>query len=195
MVASEWASALLAGFLAAPVVMEKHEIPACGMVEITRTNMGLGDASEALSVYLNVIESVGINGSAVSERLSITFGGFWDIYLMGSAFSYSVYCVSYIELAGSEWNVLLCSESADADATDCGGDNLALHSNGTIDYTRQAEGLRLQPRLDMYANFYASWAIPSMGSNQQQVRTTLDAGGRDAACANPACFLRSSRAR
>ena len=45
--------------------------------------------------------------------------GFWDALFVGSAFAYSVTCSEFVELASDLWNILLCKESEDAEATKC----------------------------------------------------------------------------
>lgn len=48
------------------------------------------------------------NVSGISQELSALYGGFWDVFVMGDSFSYAIYCIDYVELAGDYWTVLIC---------------------------------------------------------------------------------------
>ena len=119
------------------------------MVEITHTNMAHDDSIAILSIYQDELETLGPNAEAIAVRLMREFGGFWNAYFLGEAFSYSVYCIAYVELASRHLNVLLCKEAVDAEGEDCGG-GLTAYSNGTLTGPRLAGG---SARLDHYANY------------------------------------------
>jgi len=134
----------------------------CSEVEVTHTNLPAKSVSEVLSLYMATVDGVdlrqGQRGAHITEQLarqlSQQLGGFWDIYFLGGTFSYSVYCLSYVSLASSAWNVLLCREALDIDARDCGPSGLINFSNGTLPaHTEAQEGGRLEPRLTFYDHY------------------------------------------
>jgi hypothetical protein len=115
----------------------------CSLVEIVHTNLTPGEAAEVQSIYSEVTSSTGTQPEPVARRLSQARGGFWDAYFMGAAFSYSVHCSEYVELASEKWNVLLCRESEDDEAYHCGSAGLTLYSNGTMSPRRLEDGTKL----------------------------------------------------
>ena len=114
--------------IAAPV-LSSHE---CALLEVTHTNLSPADAEMVRAVYSEVVDRTGAEPAPIAQRLLEARGGFWDAYFMGASFSYSVYCSEYVELASESWNVLLCRESDDTEALDCGTAGLTLFSNGTL---------------------------------------------------------------
>ena len=83
--------------------------------------MPLDKAARALGTYLETLELHGgdekglsemIVTGAVGSRLQQHFSASWDVFVMGSEFSYSIHCARYVELAGNQWNVLLCQSRA-----------------------------------------------------------------------------------
>jgi len=120
--------------------------PSCTEVDITHTNMPMTEAARALQQYLETIEEGGgesqmsqlVVSGQMSRDLRDSFGGpLWDVFVMGDAFSYTISCWRYVELAGYHWNVLLCQMRAghgfgsfDPDPRACGP--LTQWSNGSI---------------------------------------------------------------
>lgn len=87
-------------------------------------------------VAASVVPVVGskpdLDSRAIGDELTARHGGFWDVFLLGDSFSYSVYCIEYVELAGEYWTVLICKESVDEWGNDCGDHGLSLYSNGSL---------------------------------------------------------------
>ena len=120
----------LALVASAPVVPRlSHE---CALLEVTHTNLSPTDAETVRALYSEVVDRSGVEPQPIAQRLLEVRGGFWDAYVMGAQFSYSVYCSEYVELSDVRWNVLLCRESDDEEATDCGAAGMTLYSNGTL---------------------------------------------------------------
>ena len=141
--------------IAAAIGLEEPH--SCTLVTITHTNLDLREAASILQLYMEVTEVTGTLPEPISKRLQKERGGFWDVYFLGSSFSYSVRCLEYVEAAGAEWNVLMCRESVDEEAYSCGpkGPNgLALYHNGTLsrdEFAPQRLAVRATPT--MYANY------------------------------------------
>lgn len=130
----------------------------CTLVDITHTNLPPLAADAVRAAYMEAAEVSATEPEPISKRLMRERGGFWDTYFMGSAFSYSVACIEYVELASDAWNVLLCQEAVDEEAYDCGPAGLTVWSNGTLappaeDLGATAEGFGVEAVLDMYKNF------------------------------------------
>lgn len=96
-----------------------------------------------------------INASVVDsiQRVRLIESRLQDF--MGSAFSYAVTCVEYVELASHEWNVLLCRESVDAEAEDCGLNPMTLYTNGTL----SPLPLDLTGTVDITPSYYANFLV------------------------------------
>ena len=86
----------------------QHE---CALVSLVNTNLPPDAASAVVAVYQEEVELRG-SGSAqhIGKRLAQLRGGFWDVFFMGTAFSYSVACSELVELASDSWNILICKE-------------------------------------------------------------------------------------
>ena len=100
---------------------------------------------------------------------------------MGGAFSYSVLCSEYVELASFQWNVLLCREAEDAEATRCGSNpGLSRYANGTLSLaedTGNGEGAHGRAfHLDTYANYSvpAAQLAATNAARVPVVRSLLD---------------------
>jgi len=164
-------SALALGILYMPVLTRAlgvYEPHSCSFVDVVHTNLPPRDVDLVRGIYLEVTDRTGSEPQPIAERLSKELGGFWDAYFMGSQFSYSVHCISYVELAGERWNVLLCRESEDAEAYHCGAVGLTLYSNGTLSPRRS----------DHTVLNHAAVAAPSMYENylvQQPDRAASEA--------------------
>mgnify|MGYP007078257663 CR=1 FL=1 len=143
---NQYACLLLAGALAAPLPRQPD---ACAQVVITHTNLPLDEAASKLEVYLTTLENAGggeehlqrlIVSGEMSRQLTRPGTPGWDIFVTGVAFSYSIHCWRYVELAGDRWNVLLCQQRAghetgyqDESAASCQrADGLTVYSNGTL---------------------------------------------------------------
>ena len=37
-----------------------------------------------------------LDSAGIGTRVAKLYGGFWDVFLMGHSFSYSIYCISYV---------------------------------------------------------------------------------------------------
>ena len=76
------------------------------MVSLTHTNLPADAAAEALQIYLEATEGVtpdrypAVVGQILSG-LETRLGGWWDIYSTSSFFTYSLLCMSYVEVAGA----------------------------------------------------------------------------------------------
>lgn len=103
------------------------------MVSIVHTDLPSEEAAKVLETYLETGETHGFKSMPISQALSSQYGGFWDVFFMGDAFSYSVTCRKYVELASDVWNVLLCQESVDPEAWNCGPGGLTPYANGTLE--------------------------------------------------------------
>ena len=97
--------------------------------------------------------------------VSLLLGGTWDLYQMGVAYSYSMHCVRHVELSVHRSTVrrgvLLCQESVDTAANDCGAPearlsysaHLKLVSAGTaFDRIVPSRGA-VEPSLEFYRDF------------------------------------------
>ena len=93
----------------------------------------------------------GAEPEPIARRLMAERGGFWDVYFLGTAFSYAVYCSEYVELASELWNVLLCREAEDSEALHCGAAGLTLYRNGTLQPSGDGQRMAIKPSL--YANY------------------------------------------
>ena len=151
----------------------KPEPPSCALVSVTNTNMKTG-VDGIVSAYMQTTESHGADAERVSTRLMSEFGGFWDTYMMGSEFSYSVFCSSYVELASHKWNVLLCKESADPDAEYCGL-NLHLYHNGTMQ-PKGADYRQVASETEYYSNHRVDKSVESQFGDMHtlEMRRILD---------------------
>ena len=93
-------------------------------------------AAEVIRLYMEVLDDLPEYQTDLAEKVGehlTALGGFWDVLFLGEAFSYSMLCLEYVELASTEWNVLLCREAVDAvDAEDCGDSPLTRYVNGTL---------------------------------------------------------------
>lgn len=134
---SLWAVSRAAGLLlclhgrrAAPV--EPVEPHTCTSVELVHTNLGQADALAVLNIYHQASERHGPSSEPIARMLMAARGGFWDVMMIGTAFSYSILCSEYVELASVSWNVLLCKEAEDEEAMRCGAAGLTRHTNGTL---------------------------------------------------------------
>ena len=85
--------------LAKPAV---RSIPAgplhtCGSVELVHTNMVEAEAAVVIEAYMSFAESAqkarDIESADIAKTIMRQFGGFWDVMMIGDAFSYSVYCL------------------------------------------------------------------------------------------------------
>lgn len=143
---------LAASATSAPVP-EQHS---CALVTLTHTNLPLDAASTIVDVYQNVIEGgfSEMSSSKIAAEIRKLRGGYWDVYFMGAAFSYSLTCIEYVELASAEWNVMMCRESVDEHADDCGKAGLTRYSNGTL--TGSAADGAIIMQLDLYHNILAA---------------------------------------
>ena len=131
----------------------------CTEVDVVQTNLGDNAAAEVLRIYREVTEESGADPNPIAKRLMEVRGGFWDVMMIGTAFSYSVTCLEFVELASAEWNVLLCQEAVDADAEQCGS-GMRRYANGTLTV---ASGLSVtsgpsfsldgELHVDQYANY------------------------------------------
>ena len=129
---------LVAALLAAG--SRPEPLGSCAQVHVVHTNMAPSAAAGVLEVYEQVAASVvpaagvepDLNTTAIGDTLTARHGGFWDVFLLGNSFSYSIYCIDYVELAGEYWTVLICKESVDEWGNDCGQDGLSLYVNGTL---------------------------------------------------------------
>ena len=82
-----------------------RERTSCDLVSVVHTNMTPEQANELLEVYISMAEGMlpqDMDGQEISDKVAERHGGVWGMYLMGEAFSYSVYCLQYVELAG-DW--------------------------------------------------------------------------------------------
>ena len=124
----------------------------CEQVVVTHANVPAADAAVALNTYLTVLDERGggeealsklVTSRSMTSRLVDVLGApSWDIFVMGDAFSYSIHCARYVELAGYSWNVLLCQPRADHEtgqmaASDvarrsCQPPHVMRHDNGTL---------------------------------------------------------------
>ena len=161
MACGRWALALLAAGVGAAGVGEE-----CEMMAVA-SDMGRDNASEAMNIFLSrapdrkdLIATTDVQG--VSEDLSARFGGFWDVFIMGPKFSYSVYCRKYVQLSTSRIEVLLCKESdqsLDPKGVECADGGLVLSTNDTIvpsdDGFAKYDNLRLNLRKMDDAEFEA----------------------------------------
>lgn len=131
---------LLLAIRAAPVLSPAPM--ACSDVNITRTspNMTHSESSEILAHFLAASRRVRRDawlgaevGTSLAGVLANTIGGFWDVAIFdGQTFSYSMYCLKEVELAGAAWHVILCQEAIDEHAHKCGPQQLAEFANGTV---------------------------------------------------------------
>lgn len=151
---SLWTSAAAVGLI------EPHS---CSQLNIVHTNMPAAAAEAIQLIYSEVTEKSGTEPEPISKRLTKERGGFWDAYFMGDAFSYSVYCSEYVELASDAWNVLLCRESEDDQAYHCGAAGLALYHNGTLTprELRASVPNLADQRVAAKADHYDNWLIDS----------------------------------
>jgi len=109
------------------------------------------EATAAAAIQTDDSKPPGLNTSAISNRLTTIYGGFWDIFLMGEGFSYAIYCIDYVELAGEYWTVLICKESIDEWGNDCGEHGLSLYANGSLAAMDDATVLLTD---DFYQNYW-----------------------------------------
>ena len=132
----------------------------CTLVELVSTSLPSEEAAAILAIYHEVAEVSGAEPEPIAKALTAARGGFWDVMMIGTAFSYSVTCIEFVELAGAEWNIILCKEATDANAEHCGDAGLRRYANGTLSV---ANGLSVMPdtpfslegefHLSMYANY------------------------------------------
>ena len=136
--------------IAVPVIT-----PSCSLVEVTQTDMAEDDATTALSVYLNAVEPITSNDGypavvdGMAARLSEQLGGLWDVYSSGTAMSYSVYCVAYVELTGPQWLALLCKQSDKAGHVQMPCAALSLVSNGSLSRQHYFDALQGRGAVDL----------------------------------------------
>ena len=148
---------------AAPVVPQtstlgEHE--SCGAVTLVRTNLPTAAADRIVQIFAEETELHGSSAPGpLSNRLTALLGGFWDAYFVGSAFSYSVTCTDMVELASEKWNILLCRESVDANATEC-GEGMARFANGTL--APEPTVLASRPSGGFRLSKYANWVVDDM---------------------------------
>ena len=141
-----------------PVVVA-HE---CSLVSLVRTSLDDVAAAAVVDIFVQETEAHGEKApESISQRLSQLRGGFWDVYFVGSAFSYSVACLEMVELASDRWNILLCRESFDGDAQSCGPDGLTRYSNGTLTPLTH----RLPPGM-WTLNLYENWMTDDKAAAQ-----------------------------
>lgn len=172
--------------LGAPVA-QRHE---CSFVSLVNTNLPSDVASDIVAVYAELVEEHGDRAAVhIAKRLQQLRGGFWDALFVGSAFAYSVTCSEFVELASDLWNILLCKESEDAEATKCSS-QLTRYVNGTLALPapRHEEHRLLTFRLDNYANWIAEdkaaaeiERVPIVLRILQRADATGTLHGRDAA--------------
>jgi|LauGreDrversion2_5_1035112.scaffolds.fasta_scaffold10462_3 hypothetical protein len=143
--------AVSAAASALAIGLEPHS---CSLVSIVHTNLSPSEAMAVQAIYSEVTEHSGNKPEPIGTRLSESRGGFWDVFFMGAAFSYAVYCSEYVELASDVWNVLLCRESEDREALHCGSRGLTLYQNGTLLPERpELNGRRVAVTPSMYKNY------------------------------------------
>jgi hypothetical protein len=112
-----------------------RERASCDMVQVVHTNMSPAHSSELLELYISMAKGLqrsALDAAAICGRVAHAFGGTWELYVLGEAFSYSVHCLEYAEFAGEHWTVMLCKAAADTAAVDCGNEDLTLYGNGTL---------------------------------------------------------------
>lgn len=131
-------------------------VQSCSLVDVVNTNLAADDAAAVLRLYREMADLHGPKPEPIARKLMEARGGFWDVYMIGSAFSYSVTCSELVELASSEWNVILCREAADADAKRCGSGGLTRYANGTLDLVH---GVRVTSRDDDGAGSPRAFAL------------------------------------
>jgi len=91
---------LLVTLHAAPIEPEQHM---CAQVELVRTNLPEADALKVVNIFMEETSARGLDApEPLSKRLAAEHHtGFWDVYFVGSAFSYSVTCSTPFVLG---WN-------------------------------------------------------------------------------------------
>ena len=109
---------------------------ACAQVSIASSDVSAEIASTALSIYLFHVEPVQADEypqivQPMVRDLQQQLGGVWDVYSTANAFTYSIHCLGFVELAGEQWHALLCRQSLQSSSmTPC--DALQLSSNGSL---------------------------------------------------------------
>ncbi|KAL1504864.1 hypothetical protein AB1Y20_008634 [Prymnesium parvum] len=145
----------------------------CASVRLVHTNMPPSASASVLEIYSDIASAAPLgprpelDSVTIGQRLSAAHGGFWDVFAMGAAFSYSIYCISYVELSGEYWTVLLCQESVDEWANDCGQDGLYLYSNGSMPSLSQHEWFL--PQLEYYKHYQLADSV-----KDEHVRKAID---------------------
>ena len=156
---------------AMPPTLTPHD-HTCAQVDIVHTN--LPNAADLLTLYQQSIELHGPKPDKVASALAGAHGGFWDVMMIGTEFSYSVTCSEYVELASDRWNVLLCREAEDAEATRCG--EMTRYTNGTLSDGGSAfAGGQYEVHLDRYYNYMGADVEAAKAERVPIVRRMLSA--------------------
>eukprot|EP00472_Partenskyella_glossopodia_P011346 CAMPEP_0197522282 /NCGR_PEP_ID=MMETSP1318-20131121/7459_1 /TAXON_ID=552666 /ORGANISM="Partenskyella glossopodia, Strain RCC365" /LENGTH=230 /DNA_ID=CAMNT_0043074611 /DNA_START=77 /DNA_END=766 /DNA_ORIENTATION=+ len=127
----------------------------CEMYSVA-SDMDEAQKQEIMAIFLNEAPEDPAHISRtrskdVSDKIGERFGGFWNTFILGPKFSFSVNCVNYVQLSTSTIEVLICKESNEPfgrHGIDCGTGvfkptrndtiphNLALHDNMRLDIKR-----------------------------------------------------------
>ena len=79
---------------------------------VVHSNMMQKESSQVLDTYLEATlaaagedssSSAALRGmapKAIGEAIGRSHGGLWDVFYMGTAFSYAAACAAYVELSG-----------------------------------------------------------------------------------------------
>ena len=160
----------------------------CTAVDLVHTNLAHDEALSLMSLYLSVAEVSGTEPEPIAKSLMAKRGGFWDVYFMGTAFSYSVTCSEYVELANDKWNVLLCKEAEDSEAMRCGRGGLMRYANGTLTSSSSSSDLGGRFELDRYENFMTNEESEKAAAREERVpvvRAALEAMRDDGTLHSP----------
>mmetsp|Transcript_47087 Transcript_47087/g.75655 ORF Transcript_47087/g.75655 Transcript_47087/m.75655 type:complete len:260 (+) Transcript_47087:41-820(+) len=132
--------------LLCPTSVEGYTLDANGLEECemmaVASDMGREAAQEVMDLFLSQApekkdQIATTNTVKVSTLLGEKFGGFWDVFIMGPRFSYSVYCRNYVQLSTSRIEVLICKESdvgfdSSGGGVDCHTPGFEISANDTI---------------------------------------------------------------